>query len=325
MSEQKTSEEENEIGEIKDEMKADGLDPDDHLTDEEKESSKDKKPEKDDEEESEDDSKKSPDSDDEEESESDDSKKSDDEESEDEESDDEDDDEEDDDGQPPKLNTESRRSPQFVPLSKHQGIKKSLESDLEKANDKIADLTSQLGGLDGGDSDNEITPQIEKWAKDNNTTPEAVLELRKILLPENLIPEDAMKAIGTVLERAESEKQEQAFDTEFDALVKEDDSVEKHKKKLREMAFTEGYDTLSLYEIWNRHLKSTVVEQKKTFEPKGNKAPKDKSKSGKDLATIDLDDPKVMESLTDDEFDKATELQAKKSGGRLIKSELNRK
>jgi len=227
----------------------------------------------------------------------------------------EDDADDDDDEDDPKLKDGKERKPKFVPLAKHKkkidNLKSRQATELAAAK---ADYETRLAAASksaskGEDVDDEVAAIAAEHGIPEESLSKIVELTAKKLSGAGLT--DAQKRQLARLEEDDNDRvQEQGFQKELKALSKEDQAIKEHEEELREMAFSEEYGGLSLYEIFHRHLKPTLQPKKKTAEgSRGGARSTGTTYTDQEIAA----DPALQEGLSDEEFDAWTERMAKGS------------
>lgn len=228
----------------------------------------------------------------------------------DEDEDDEDDDANDDD-EDVELKGGKKRKPQFVPLSKHQkkinNLKSRHDEEVKGYEKRIADLTKAAGK--GEDVDDEVKALAKEHGIPEDSLSK-IVELTAKKLSGAGLTDSQKRQLARLEKDEESRVQDEGFQKEFKSLVKEDRSIREHEDELREMAFSEEFSDVGLYEIFHRHLKPTLQPKKKTAEgSRGGTRSNSTSYTDEEIAA----DAALQEALSDEEFDAWSDRMASKS------------
>lgn len=159
-----------------------------------------------------------------------------------------------------------------VPVHVHAKVRDELKQENRKLKEELAKLQSP--------SARTVTEVADKWGVE----PETVQALLQAAKQEALAETDAK--YGNIAKQQEREKVDQAFNAEFDKLVKNYPDMESRKDALKALAFTPQYKNSSLEEITQNVFGSSL--QKGTIEEARNT-------SDSDAETIDFSKPMTPE------------------------------
>lgn len=207
------------------------------------------------------------------------------------------------------------RPAQFMPLAKFNDQKAKWEeqkkAEIEKVRQETAaEYEAKIQELSGKPASAKLDDEIAKFAEEKGLDEELIKGI--VGLVRNTQQSSIDPKVQSVISELVREKEynetlaqhENLFNDEIANLQKDypDEPISSIKDKLHELAFSEGYNTKSLFEIYFRHYKPSV-EKKKTFEPsKGGVSrtqPVDPNKV--------MEDPNAINNLSDEEFDKMSE------------------
>lgn len=207
------------------------------------------------------------------------------------------------------------RPAQFMPLAKFNDQKAKWEeqkkAEIEKVRQETAaEYETKIQELSGKPASAKLDDEIAKFAEEKGLDEELIKGI--VGLVRNTQQSSMDPKVQSVITELVKEKEynatlaqhENLFNDEIANLQKDypDEPISSIKEKLHALAFSEGYNTKSLFEIYFRHYKPSV-EKKKTFEPsKGGVSrtqPVDPNKV--------MEDPNAINNLSDEEFDKMSE------------------
>ncbi len=241
--------------------------------------------------------------------------------------------EEDDDGKGEKDNEEEpvNRPRKYIPLKKLKKIKESHEKEVTDLKARIAEL--EKGSKPAVDAPNAEDkpenladdPKIKELAEKHNVEPELLIGLVDILQskvkPKEVIKPELAKDLEALIEKSKqaeiSKKHQELFEKEFAGLVKDypDEDIASHKDELKQLAFGK-YNKESLFEIFFRRYKPENGSRKGSEQLKpGAKKPIDEKP---DFDTMSEDD--AIKTLSDEEFDKYCEYKASKSKAKISRA-----
>lgn len=206
------------------------------------------------------------------------------------------------------------RSIKTVPLAKYLETEKTVKK-LEK------DLSEALTKLQSSSQD-DFEKDVATLAERIGLEPDQIKELDAFFSKRHQLPPDVLETLKEGKQIKEQEdfwkKQNERFDQEFAAEVEtlkssdpaEAKLMENQKAAIQELAFTEGFQTKSAWELWNRHVKPTLEPSRKTFERPGS-GNAGASPSSRDWASIAKDPAKIraLSSSDYEEFSKWLESQ----------------
>lgn len=196
------------------------------------------------------------------------------------------------------------RKSRYIPLSKYQDTKKTLEASNAKKDAEIAELSKKLADIDTAKARDA---KVKAYAEKHGKTEEEVRELLEI--QDVPAPEAPKKTDAPAVELSAADKKaaaESAFKTELDGLIEELPEAKDHADKVRELAFKKGNETKSLYEIFMREIKPELPSKKKTGESGRGAAGRESGKTpdfAKIAADIKANKPGVLEALNGEEQD----------------------
>jgi len=207
------------------------------------------------------------------------------------------------------------RPAQFMPLAKFNDQKAKWEEQKQAEIEQVrretaAEYETKIQELSGKPASAKLDDEIAKFAEEKGLDEELIKGIVGLVrnTQQSSIDPNVQSVISELVKEKEYKetiaKHESLFEEELSNLQKDypDESISSIKDKLKELAFSEGYNTKSLFEIYFRHYKPSV-EKKKTFEPsKGGVSrtqPIDHNKV--------MEDPNAINNLSDEEFDKMSE------------------
>lgn len=240
-------------------------------------------------------------------------------------------DEEDEDKEPKNKEPENKepksksaeRPAHYMPLAKYNDEKEKWKSELSakdqalaEAQAKIAELSKGVGDLADKPEGANLDGKIAKFAEAHDLEPDVVKGLVEMARESAgpALPPEVMKAVQDLVKQNEAnttlQHHEQLFKEELADLQKDfpDEPIDSLKDKLHELAFSEGTNTKSLYEIYFRNIKPNYSKSKSAEPSKGGT-----NRSGSvDFDKI-KDDPEAINNLSDEEFDRFSEQAASSS------------
>ena len=207
------------------------------------------------------------------------------------------------------VESKAHRPVKAVPVAKYQNEK-------HKWREKESKLLEEIESLKTNTTKSEETKStdLDELAEEYNLDPEFVKKLTDTISSKSKLSDDDKRKLEFLSEKYEREK----ADTEFTDVVTKfatdypDEPIKEHLDKIKELAYTEGHTDQSVFELWFRYIKPNLPQVKHTAE-KSRKT----SETNKD---IDFNDPNLdIDSLSDEDFDKYTEVQASKEKRLKIK------
>lgn len=215
------------------------------------------------------------------------------------------------------------RPVQSVPLPKYLETEKRAKT----AEEKVIALETQLNNLPAK-SDEDYEKEVTELAAGLGLEVAEVKKLDAFFAKRHQLPPEALAAIKQVQQTKDQEtfweQQFSRFDTEFaaelDTLKKSDPNeaalMESNKEKIKELAFTDGYNNRSIWELHTRFVKTAVEPNRKTVEsPAGGSA--GAGGGGRDWAKVSAD-PAAIRALSKAEFEEFDKwLIAQQGGSRL--------
>lgn len=217
--------------------------------------------------------------------------------------------------EPPK-----HRSVQTVPLAKYLDSEKARK----EAEDKAKTLEDQLKALPK-ESDKDYEKEVDDLAVELGMTSEAVKKLDSFFEKRHKLPQEVVSVIQQNKEAQETEafwqKQNENFSVEFTSEIAEIKKsnpeevalMEANKEKIKDLAFTDGYNRKSIWELWERYVKPTIDPNRKTLETPGNGSG-GASNGTKDWAEVERT-PGAITKLSDKEFEEYDKWKSSQSGG----------
>lgn len=209
---------------------------------------------------------------------------------------------------------EPKRTPKLVELYKFKIAQKKWEKEKKELEERIRELSEQNKGKTEAEKSEGIKEFAEKYGIDESF----VSDLLKLAKP-NVSTAEFQEELKALKEEKEWQKQYQEFDKEFtdkvEPILIEDNIPEKKRPKLkslmRELAFTERFASWPADDIYT-FLKAKG--QLDDFMPKEGKKSAESSRGGargKESESI----KEIIENMSEEEFLKWSDEQAKKSGG----------
>jgi hypothetical protein len=213
-----------------------------------------------------------------------------------------------------------------MPIGKFNKIKENWEKEKEELLSKSKDLETQVQNLTKAFNEGnqkKVDDRINELAEKTGLEGADLKALIEVIKSEVKIPDDILKKIqeksnDQPTENAEDKEkkvwseQDKQFDSEFESALNDngaDKSMEKYKDKIKELAFTDGYQSKSVWELWTRFIKPKYVNKKAPPEnPSGNPSTLE-SKNWEEIAK----DPQKIRDLSTKEAEEFTEYMASKS------------
>ena len=224
----------------------------------------------------------------------------------------------------PKTPASVERPAQFMPLAKFNDLKSKWESDkqaeISKAREETkAEYETKIQELSGKPASAKLDSEITKFAEERGLDEDVIKGIVDLVrTTQTTIDPNVQNVISDLVKDREQNaliaKHEGLFDEEMSNLQKDypDEPISSLKEKLHELAFSEGYNKQSLFEIYFRHVKPTT-EKKKTFEPSKGGVSRTQSLDPNKI----LEDPNAVNDLSDEDFDKLSEQLGEKRTVRL--------
>lgn len=216
------------------------------------------------------------------------------------------------------------RGVKTVPLDTKIKLDKEIQQ-LKK--DKNA-LEGQLSNLPEK-TDEDYEKEVAEVAESIGIDVTAVKKLETLFAKKHQLPAEVLETIKEAKQITETnvywEKQGEKFDEEFGSDVSEikktDEAeallMEKNKERIRELAFTFGYNNKSSWEIWTRYVKPSLTPGKKTVETPDTGgvggAP-----GGRDWSKV-VNDPVAIRGLSKKEFEEFDKWMESQSGGTTLR------
>lgn len=191
----------------------------------------------------------------------------------------------------------SERPIKAIPIYKYTSEKKEWRKQEEEYKKTIEDLTNKIGTNPPANRD-DIKSLADKYAVDENLVNDLVGLVSSKTKTD--IPQDLKDKLDFVSSLYDEKKQETGFEKEFSALEKDYPEVKDNKDQLKELAFTDGYQNKSLFEIYFRSVKKDIPIKKKSAEPSrgGSQA----SVKSIDFSTVTEEDIEKMGSKEFEEY-----------------------
>jgi hypothetical protein len=204
---------------------------------------------------------------------------------------------------------EKERPVRAIPIAKYQDEKKKWRDKETGYKSQIEDL--QQKASQGKDTANDIDGIIEEFPEVNRSFLEKVVSVAEARAAKKAqLSPDIEKKLAIFEQERLEKHQNKMFKTELAKLKEEYPDEEIDKDKLKEMAFLEGYENKSLYELHFRHLKPKQAPKKKTAE-----AGRGGANRGE---TIDFEDPNLdFDSMSDQQWQAYKAYWKKKTGSAL--------
>lgn len=220
------------------------------------------------------------------------------------------------------------RGVKTVPLDKLLGEREAWEKEKSELTKKIEDLGKSQETDTAKEFEKKLDEVSDKTGLDKEDLRELV-GLSTASLKKEL--DDLRTSVTSGHEKTEEEKQKEywddqynRFDTEFEAALKEkgaDPEMAKYKDQIKELAFTEGYNSKSLWELWTRYVKPNAIKKKKSFD--GGDENEGDGSGGVDTTEKDWEaiakDPSKIAALSIEEKAKFTEYMGNRDRNRPIR------
>ena len=230
--------------------------------------------------------------------------------------------------EPPKESEPSQPEPKIptrsIPIPKYTDEKRKwrekeeeLSTSLEAEKAEKEDLKRQL---ELSKTPQEFQVRIGKFADKHGLDKEAMTELGVEILNEATRGHKELEdRVNAQEQQTEDTRQDTSFEQEFKGYVESYPEMKEHTAKIKELALGDKWEDWagkSVFEIFYRGVKPNLTEPKKGAEPS-----KGGTQRGKKI--IDFDKAPTEEEIkgmTDKEFEKYSNLMAKKQGSGLSKS-----
>lgn len=210
------------------------------------------------------------------------------------------------------------RGVKTVPLAKYL----DAENQNKTLAQKVTELEKQLTDLPKK-SDEDYEKEIEALAADVGLSVDEIKKLDGFFAKHHQLPPEVLESVKQAQDAKKQEsywnEQFQKYDGEFIkdvATLKESDAteaalMEKHAEAIKELAFTEGYNHKSPWEIWTRFVKPNLDPERKTIEAPSGSGGAGAAAQRKDWATISKDPAKIRQISKEDwpEYEKWLEAQ----------------
>ena len=220
---------------------------------------------------------------------------------------------------------EVKRDMSFVPAYKLKIVesqKEATEKELADAKARIESLSKQPDNLNTEDKKN-LEDAIKILSEKHNVDPELLKDIKSLVENKNSMPKDVeekLKLVDTLLEektnkddQVKLQQLEISYTAEFEKdvlpLLKvenpkiSDEAILKIKEDMKVLAFSEGYNILSLKKIWLAEKDSfkipTNVEHRKTTED---------DKSGKTRSATEID----FDNMSEEKFKNLSDADTEK-------------
>lgn len=149
------------------------------------------------------------------------------------------------------------RPTKYVPLEAHLEEKHKRQV----AEDRAKELERQLSELPSKKDDN-YEEEVTKLSEEIGLGVEEIKKLDTFFASRHKLPDAVVQELKESREEKAKrefwEKQDAKFDEQFDGYVKVEPEMLKHKDTIKELAFTEGYETISPWEIFTRFVKPNL-------------------------------------------------------------------
>jgi len=261
--------------------------------------------------------------------------------------DDEGDEEDDDDaGEDPVGSKKKRRPVRYIPIKEYKDQKKNWatrEGTLVTEVDGLKKKIEELSGSKADDDKKTFEENLEQVANETGFAKgdlQKILDLieKKVALPADLVerlkkqsesPAPESTPAAPAKSQAEQEKemieaQVTEFENEFTTALAEpgaDPEMAKHKKAIQRLAFTKGFTTKSVWELYTRFVKPKADKAKKGIDTPGSQ-PGSGSGESADFASLAADPVKQREFLRSasmDEKEKFTEYMGRQNAGNRVR------
>lgn len=225
----------------------------------------------------------------------------------------------------PKDEKKPERDISLIPAYKfkiEESKREKAEAALAEANNKIEELSKLKGELSKTDEE-DLDKAIEIFAEEHGTDPKFAKGLKDLILKGQKLPADVqekLKEIDNLKQFKETQTQtekiaqavkvyESDFDKEVLPLIKAEnpevstDVILKIKESMKSVAFSEGYNTLPLKEIFHA--------KRATFEipaPKEGKKTTEGDRSGVVRADTEVD----FDNMTEEQFKNLSDADTEK-------------
>ncbi len=158
---------------------------------------------------------------------------------------------------------EDEKSKDMIPLSKYQDTKKSLEAEMATLEQKVKELTDELGKAKTAP---EVNEKIKAFAEKHDFPQEAITDLYAMLKEEAKLDPKTVEILKETENNLKIQKAKDAFESEFSDLLGDFPEAKEAKSKLQKLAYKPENLQKSLMEIYYRQVRPTVVEKKKGAE-----------------------------------------------------------
>ena len=198
------------------------------------------------------------------------------------------------------------RSIKSMPLKKFKKYE-------EKWKTKEAELESKILELSKGQAKGKDNQGIKELAEETGMDESVLEKIVNMAGSRNKLPEGLLEKIDKIGKQNEDERESLLFNKEFDSLVKDFPEAKEIKDKLKDVAYTEGYEKVSLRMLY---LGSEFKENPKKKTAEGSKGG---SKRGGEVLDFDNLTPEQIKGLSDENFDKYSDYMEKKSKPTIIR------
>jgi len=169
------------------------------------------------------------------------------------------------------------RPVRVMPIKKFDSIKKGWkerEDELVNENSTLKTELDKLRKAQEEGSQKKFEERASELANKIGMDQEDLKSLIDFLKGEVKLPDEVLKKIQNQEEQPKPKedddkefwkKQDDQFDSEFESALKEpgaDKDMAKYKDKIKDLAFTDGYNTKSIWELWTRFIKPKYSSKK---------------------------------------------------------------
>jgi hypothetical protein len=166
------------------------------------------------------------------------------------------------------------------------------------------------------DTANTTSADIDKLAETYSLDKQFVSDLANVLtksIKPNALDDDTKASLEIIKQQKIAAQEDLGFNNEFNVLAKDYPEVATQKDALHQLAYLDGFNKKSLFEIYFRHLKPKV-DPRHTMEPS-------KGINGEGNLNMDevANNPEALMNMSDEDFAKYSN-QMGKTGKRMLLS-----
>lgn len=201
------------------------------------------------------------------------------------------------------------RPVQAVPYYK---FKKERERRIELEHQLEASNNSKTQSEESDTSSDDIDKLAETYSLDKQFVSDLAKVLTKNIKP-NALDDETKESLEIIKQQKIAAQEDLGFNNEFNALAKEYPEVATQKDSLHQLAYMDGFNKKSLFEIYFRHLKPKI-DPRHTMEPS-------KGINGEGNLNMDeiANNPEALMNMSDEDFAKYSEKMGK-TGKRMLLS-----